>query len=355
MARSEPSSATTPSQRIPADSHAAGTGAAHCPPLGVLLVNLGTPEAPTASALRTYLRQFLSDRRVIELPRLLWWPILYGVILNTRPRQSAEKYARIWSPEGSPLAVNTAAQSEKLARALNKIRPCFQVDWAMRYGTPSIAARLAGLQNNGCQRIVVIPLYPQYSASTTASTMDDIGHYLQRSRHQPQLRIIHSFYRDSGYIAALARQVRRHWRRHGRGKKLLMSFHGMPQSAIDQGDPYHEQCLVTAAALAHQLQLAPDEWQATFQSRFGRAHWLQPYTQPTLEALAAAGVDEVDILCPGFPSDCLETLEEIGMECRDAFLQAGGRHYHYIPCLNADPCWVIALRNLVLRETQGWL
>lgn len=320
----------------------------------ILLVNLGTPDAPTAPAVRRYLAEFLGDRRVVDLPRLLWLPILHGIILNSRPAKSAAKYATIWTAEGSPLKVHTERQAKLLRGYLgvrgHNIPDDLLIDWAMRYGNPSIPATLDRLRDAGATRILVLPLYPQYAGSTTASTQDAVDAWVARQRTPPALTLLPDYHRDAGYIGALAASVRAHWERSGRGDKLIMSFHGIPQRAVDRGDPYADQCHATAQALAAALGLPPDAWLATFQSRFGAAKWLQPYTQPTLEALARDGVRRVDVICPGFPADCLETLEEIAMECREAFLENGGREFHYIPCLNERDEWITALADLCLAN-----
>lgn len=300
---------------------------------GVLLVNLGTPAAPTPQAVRAYLAEFLSDPRVVELPRWLWLPILHGVILRTRPARSAAKYASIWTAAGSPLAVHTTNQARLLAAATG-----LRVDYAMRYGDPAIAAALVRLRAAGASRIVVLPLYPQYSRSTTESVRDIVG---------PDVTMIEQFHDHPAYIAALATGVRRHWQERGRGELLVMSFHGIPKRAVERGDPYERQCRETARLLSQALGLAPEQWRLTFQSRFGAAEWLQPYTQPMLETLARGGLKRADVVCPGFVADCLETLEEIGIEVRHAFLGAGGREFHALPCLNEAPEWVAALAEIV--------
>jgi ferrochelatase len=322
---------------------------------GVLLVNLGTPAAPTAAALRPYLRQFLSDPRVVEIPRPLWWPILHGIVLNTRPAKSAKKYAAIWMPEGSPLKVYTERQAKLLKGRLGQEGlPELRVDWAMRYGAPSIPDVLEGMKAAGCARILVLPLYPQYAASATASVMDEVAGCLTRWRNLPELRYVRSFADHPGYIAALESRVREHWMKHGQGDKLVMSFHGIPRRSLDLGDPYHCECHKTARLLAEALRLPPERWQLSFQSRFGKAEWLQPYTQPTLEALAKAGTASVDVICPGFVGDCLETLEEIGMECKQAFLGSGGKVFRYIPCVNDRPDWIAALAQLTREHLGHW-
>ncbi len=321
----------------------------------VLLVNLGTPAAPTAAALRPYLKQFLSDPRVVEIPRAAWWPILNGIILNTRPARSAEKYASVWLEEGSPLKVHTERQAKLLGGYLGQAGHKVDVAWAMRYGAPSIADTLNRLRAAGHDRILVIPLYPQYAASTTASTMDEVARCLRRWRNLPELRYVRDFHDDPGYIAALAQSVRDHWTANGQAERLVLSFHGLPRRSRDLGDPYHDECHTTAARLGAALGLPAERMLVTFQSRFGKAEWLRPYTQPTLEALAREGLREVDVMCPGFTADCLETLEEIAMECKAAFLAAGGRAFSYIPCLNERHDWMSALTALACRHLGHWL
>ncbi len=324
--------------------------------VGVLLVNLGTPAAPTPEALRPYLRQFLSDPRVIEIPRALWWPILNLVILPTRARASARKYASVWTPEGSPLLIHTRQQATLLKGYLGeRTRTPMVVDFAMRYGEPSVEQAVLAMKAAGCDRLLVLPLYPQYAASSVGSVFDAVAAVVRRLRNPPELRLVKHFHDHPGYIAALAQKVRAHWAHHGRPDRLVMSFHGVPRFTLDKGDPYHCECRKTGRLLAEALGLAPDAWVLTFQSRFGRAEWLQPYTQPTLEALARQGVGRVDVICPGFVADCLETLEEIAMEGRSAFLAAGGREFHYIAALNEDPAWLRALTDLALTHLQGWL
>lgn len=320
----------------------------------ILLVNLGTPEAPTASALRKYLAEFLGDPRVVDLPRWQWWPILHGIVLNTRPKKSAEKYAKIWTAEGSPLKVHTERQA-KLLRGLLGQRGVADVAvaWAMRYGQPTVADALDRLKRDGAERILVLPLYPQFSGSTTASAFDAVEAWRRRNPGAPELREVRDFHDHPGYIAALAASVREHWARNGRAEKLVMSFHGIPQRAVDAGDPYADQSRRTAELLADALGLAPDAWQLTFQSRFGRAQWLQPYTQATLERLARDGAGRVDVICPGFAADCLETLEEIAMECKAAFIGAGGREFNYLPCLNERDDWIAALADIALERLAG--
>jgi len=325
------------------------------PRVGVLLVNLGTPEAPTARAFRPYVKQFLSDRRVIEIPRILWWPILNLIILNTRPRKSAAKYAMIWTPEGSPLRVYTERQARLLAGYLPEQVPGpLTVDYAMRYGRPSIDERIRAMVEQGCDRILLVPLYPQYSASATATVFDAAFDTLKSMRNPPALRTIKHFHDDPGYIQSLKANVQQFWAEHGRPDLLVMSFHGIPRFALDRGDPYHCECHKTGRLLAEALGLPPEKYRVTFQSRFGQAEWLKPYTADTLTELGRSGAGRVDVICPGFVSDCLETLEEIGIEGKSTFLYAGGREYHAIPCLNDRADWIQALTRLVASQLAGW-
>lgn len=325
------------------------------PCLGILLANLGTPDAATPQALRRYLAQFLSDPRVIELPRWLWKPILHGVILRTRPKRSAALYAKIWTEQGSPLLITTRRQAERLQTSLMDALPGpVKVEPAMRYGSPNIGDAMERLREAGARRLLVLPLYPQYSASTTASTLDAVTERLARWRWQPELRTVNGYHDDPGYIEALAARVRAHWAEHGRGERLIMSFHGIPRRYFLAGDPYHCFCHKTARLLAEALELGDDAWQVTFQSRFGKAPWLQPYTDVTLKSLARAGVRKVDVICPGFAADCLETLEEIAGQNRDWFIEAGGQELRYIPALNDDDAHIAALRALIQRHVQGW-
>jgi ferrochelatase len=322
---------------------------------GVLLVNLGSPSAPTAAATRRYLAEFLSDPRVVEIPRLAWWPILHGIILRVRPARSAAKYASIWLPEGSPLTVWTERLAAGLRQQMAQVSPDIIVHHAMRYGSPSVADGLNALREQGAARVLVLPLYPQYASATTASIWDAVAAWSRQARYLPEFRFVNRYGDEPGYIASLAHSVREHWAAQGRARMLVMTFHGLPQRSLDLGDPYHCECHKTARLLAQELGLSADEFKVTFQSRFGRAQWLRPYTEPTLQDLAAAGLERVDVICPGFPVDCLETLEEIAMEAREAFLEAGGREFHYIPCLNASEGGVQALMGVALRHLQGWL
>jgi len=324
--------------------------------IGILLVNLGTPDAPNRTAVRRYLKQFLSDPRVVEIPRAIWLPILHGIILNLRPGKSAAKYASIWTEEGSPLALHTERQAKLLRGYFAKDgNNTLVIRHAMRYGEPAIGRELEALQAEGCGRILVLPLYPQYAGSTTASVMDAISAWTPGVRNLPELRTLRSYPTDTGYIGALAATIQEHWRKHGRAERLLMSFHGVPRFTIERGDPYQEECLATAQALATALRLDAKDYVVTFQSRFGRAEWLKPYTQPTLEEMGRNGVRSVDVICPGFVSDCLETLEEIAMECKEAYLANGGEEFRYIPCLNEDHTWIAALQEIATRNIGDWL
>ena len=321
---------------------------------GVLLVNLGTPAAPTPAAVRRYLAEFLWDRRVVELPRLLWWLILYGVILRVRPSRSARKYRLIWTPEGSPLLAISRRQAAALAARLTERYPGpIQVALGMRYGDPSVAAALRELRANGVRRLLVLPLYPQYSATTVASTFDAIAAELRGWRWLPELRFVNQYHDDPGYLDALASSIRAS-RAEQPGERLLFSFHGLPKRNLLAGDPYHCQCHKTARLVAERLGLADGCWAIAFQSRFGRAEWLRPYTSVLLADWAKAGVRSVDVVCPGFAADCLETLEEIALENRQIFLNAGGERYRYLPALNDDPAHIAALVELIDRQVAGW-
>ena len=320
----------------------------------VLYCNLGTPDAPTTPAVRRFLQEFLSDPRVVEIPRLLWLMILHGVILRTRPAKSAAKYASIWRPEGSPLKIWTEKQALLLQGWLAQRGHDVQVRYAMRYGSSSIASQLDALKAAGSTRILILPAYPQYSATSTASLFDAVYAWAGRVRTLPELRFVNHYHDDPHYIAALAGSIRHYWQAHGRPDQLVMSFHGVPERTLFLGDPYHCECLKTARLLAGQLGLAQELYKVTFQSRLGRAKWLQPYTEPSLIAMAKAGVSRVDVVCPAFTSDCLETLEEINIEGRTAFLQAGGKEFHYIACLNDDPAWITALCEITQQHLAGW-
>ena len=323
----------------------------------VVLVNLGTPDAPTAPALRRYLKEFLSDGRVVEIPKPLWWLILNGIILNTRPGKSAAKYASVWLPEGSPLRVHTERQTKLLKGLLGQRGHQLTVVSAMRYGSPSIRSVLTHLKATGAKRILLVPMYPQYAASTTATVVDEAAAWMMQTRNQPELRFVRNFHDDPGYLAALEKSVRRHWQSNGKPgpeDRLLISFHGLPKRSLDLGDPYFCECHKTGRLLAERLGLQAEQYQITFQSRFGKAEWLQPYTAPTLKEWGKQGIRRVDVICPGFVADCLETLEEIAQEGREDFLAAGGREYHYIPALNEDDAWIKALADLIESQLGGW-
>lgn len=322
---------------------------------GVLFVNLGTPDDPSPGAIRRYLAEFLSDPRVIEIPPALWQPILRFLILPRRPRALAPRYREIWWEEGSPLLVGSRRQAEGVEKELAARGIRIVAAVGMRYGNPSIAAAMDELRDRGCERVLVVPLYPQYAASTTATAIDKVADYAGRRRNQPELRFIKRYADDPAYIGALVHSVRGHWRQHGKPERLLLSFHGIPRVTVEKGDPYHRDCMDTIRAL--KLALGEDGALVhhAFQSRFGAQEWLQPYTEPTLREWARSGVRSVDVMCPGFLADCLETLEEINMQCRDAFLEEGGSQFRYIPCLNGDPPWVRGLSDIVQRNLAGWI
>lgn len=326
------------------------------PHVGVLLVNLGTPQAPNARAVRSYLREFLSDPRVVELPRILWWPILHGFVLRTRPSSSAERYAQVWMSDGAPLKVHTERQVRLVRGYLGERAKQLPIvaDYAMRYGSPSIAEKIGELRLHHCNRLLVVPLYPQYSASTTASVIDAVTRCLAGMRNQPALRTVRSFHDHPGYIGALAQSVRDYWMRNHRPDVLLMSFHGVPRRTLDKGDPYHCECQKTGRLLAEALSLRPEQYRITFQSRFGKAEWLRPYTADVLKELGRQKSGRVDVICPGFVADCLETLEEIAIEGKAIYLKAGGREFHAIPCLNERDDWIHALTDIVVRNLLGW-
>ncbi|MFZ6815318.1 ferrochelatase [Undibacterium sp. Rencai35W] len=321
---------------------------------GVVLINLGTPDAPTTSAVRRYLKEFLWDPRVVEVPRLIWWCILNLIILPFRSGQSAKKYASIWSKDGSPLKVHTEKQAILLKGYLGERGHEVQVAYAMRYGSPNIPTVLQKLKEEGCERILILPAYPQYSATTTGSNADAVFSHYQRTRNMPELRLVRSYHDHDAYIRALRLSIMNHWQNNGRPEKLVMSFHGLPKAFLMRGDPYHCECYKTARLLAEQLGLSKDQYVVTFQSRLGRAEWLQPYTAPTVKALAQQGIKRIDVVCPGFIADCLETLEEIAMEVRDEFLHAGGKEFSYIPCLNESPEWLRALAEITEQHLIGW-
>ena len=336
------------------------------PPTGsrtaILLCNLGTPDEPTASAVRRYLAEFLSDHRVVEIPKPIWWLILHGIILRLRPAKSAAKYASIWIAEGSPLKVWSEKQAKLLQGYLGEAGHHVQVRLGMRYANPSMASQLDALKAEGFTRILILPMYPQYSGTTTASVFDAVYTWAAKVRRIPELRFVNNYHDDADYINSLASSISSHWLQHGKPDKLVMSFHGVPERTLTLGDTYHCECYKTARLVAEKLGLGKDQYQLTFQSRFGRAKWLEPYTEPTLIAMAKAGVKRVDVVCPGFTVDCLETLEEVAMEVKEAFMHAGagsdaptqGRSFHYIPCLNDSPEWMRGLTKVAEQHLAGW-
>lgn len=323
--------------------------------LGILVTNLGTPDAPTTSALRRYLGEFLWDPRVVEAPRALWWLILHGVILRIRPRQSAAAYRSVWQPEGSPLLIHTANQCEGIREALQKkYGDNIVVGFAMRYGNPSIANALDQMHEQGVRQLLVLPLYPQYSASTSASTFDAIAADFSRRRWLPDFRFISHYHDFPPYIEAMAKHIETHWEQNGRNHKLILSYHGIPRKYLDRGDPYHCECHKTSRLLAERLGLSEEDYMTTFQSRFGREEWLRPYTDETLKSLPPKGIHSVDVFCPGFSADCLETIEEINEENRGYFTGAGGKRFEYIPALNATDGHIDALVQLIEQNLEGW-
>jgi ferrochelatase len=322
------------------------------PRVGLLLTNLGTPQAPEKAALKTYLKQFLSDPRVVEVPRVLWWLILNGIILNIRPARSAAAYRTVWTEEGSPLLLHTQDQCAAIAE---KFGEELVVDFAMRYGEPAIPDVLQRMLEQGVRKLLVLPLYPQYSGPTTASTFDAIAEDFTQRRWLPEFRFVTHYHDHPAYIQALAQSIRVFREQHGSADKLLFSYHGEPRRYLDEGDPYHCECLKTTRLVAEELGLAEGEYASTFQSRFGREEWLKPYTDETLKALPGEGVSSVQVICPGFSADCLETIEEIAVENRDYFLEAGGQRYEYIPCLNSSTEHIDALEAIVREQLGSWL
>ena len=321
----------------------------------MLLVNLGTPQAPTPAAVRTYLREFLSDARVVALPRLVWLPILYLAILPFRPAKTAKKYAQIWTPDGSPLRVHHERQGQLLRGSIGeRLRAVVPVFAAMRYGKPSVREGLEELRAKGCDRVLVIPMYPQFANSTTASVEDAVKAALRKWKPAPEMRFVHDFHAHRAYAKAIAKNINDYWFKHGRPDRLMLSFHGIPKAAVDAGDPYQAQCLESARLIAAELGWMDQRTVVTFQSRFGAAEWLKPYTVDTLRAMGAEGIARVDIACPGFATDCLETLEEIAMEGRHVFREAGGKEFHYIPTTNDTPSWMTALSIIALENLHGW-
>jgi len=318
---------------------------------GVLITNLGTPDDATPAALRRYLAEFLWDRRVVDMPRLKWWLILHGIILRVRPKRVAKAYKKVWTDQGGPLLVISKQQREAIETSLSERLGCnVPVVLGMRYGNPSISSALDSLRQQGIKRIIVLPLFPQYSAATTGSTFDAISQELQQWRNIPELMFINSYHDDPGYIDALANSIEEHWGKHERADRLLLSFHGLPQRYHDAGDPYRDQCNSTAIALTKRLGLSDGDLQVMFQSRFGKEEWLKPYTEETLKILPVEGVKQVEIVCPGFSADCVETLEEIAMQDRELFMKAGGDSYKYIPALNDRPDHIEALTRILLNH-----
>jgi len=315
---------------------------------GVLLTNLGTPDAPTPSALRKYLAEFLSDVRVIEKPRWLWKIILYGVILNIRPRRAAKAYQSVWTDEGSPLLKFSQKQSEALQKKFDSQSDAdVVIKLAMRYGSPSINSGIEELLQQDIDKLIVLPLYPQYSATTTASVYDAVNLKLSKTRNIPETLLLGNYADDPAYIDALAASIQDFWNEHGQSERLMMSFHGLPKSYTEAGDPYQQQCLLSASLLAKKLKLDDRSWACTFQSRFGVEEWLQPYADKTLQAWGAAGINSVDVVCPGFSADCLETIEETAMQNRDLFIEAGGKDFQYIPCLNDRPDHIAMMYEII--------
>jgi protoporphyrin/coproporphyrin ferrochelatase len=320
----------------------------------IVYINLGTPDAPTTPAVRRYLKEFLWDPRVVEVPRPVWWMILNAIILPFRSSKSAAKYASIWTKDGSPLKVHTEKQATLLRGFLGQRGHDVQVAYAMRYGSPSVPSVLAKLKAEGCERILVLPAYPQYSATTTAANFDAVTRHYQQVRNVPELRFVRNYHDHPAYIQALRANVLKFWESNGRPDKLVMSFHGLPKAFLMRGDPYHCECYKTARLLAEQLGLSKDQYIVTFQSRLGRAEWLQPYTAPTVQELAKQGTKRIDVICPGFVADCLETLEEIAMEVKQDFLTAGGKEFNYIPALNESDDWMRALAEIAEQHLIGW-
>ncbi len=325
------------------------------PSTGILLVNLGTPEAPTPDALRKYLAEFLWDPRLTELPRWFWWLLLNGIILRTRPARSAKLYAKIWTESGSPLLNISQAQAQAVQQQLEQQWPApIKIALGMRYGQPSIANALAELRQANAQRLLILPLYPQYSSPSTGSVFDAVADALKQWRWVPDVRFISDYHDNPAYITALTQKIRDYWQQHGQPDKLIFSYHGIPQRFFDNGDPYPCRCRRTSRLVAEQLGLNAEQWLVSFQSRFGKEEWVKPYTDETLQALGSAGTKRVDVVCAGFSADCLETLEEIDGENRHIFLNAGGQEFHYIPALNAEPSHIDALSTVLMQHLQGF-
>jgi len=327
--------------------------------IGVLITNLGTPQAANTQAVRTYLSEFLSDPRIVEIPRLLWLMILHGFILRVRPKRSAKAYASVWGKRGSPLMFHTQDQCTELSTKLTEQMgeqggEQIQVEFAMRYGQPSISSVLQKMADAGVRKLLVLPLYPQYASSTVGSTFDALAKDFSQRRWLPQLRFISGYHDSAPYIQALAQSIKVHWAKHGRADKLILSYHGLPEQTLTSGDPYFCQCHATTRQLVKLLDISEDEYLTTFQSRVGRAEWLKPYTDKTLMALPNQGIKSLQVICPGFPADCLETIEEIAVENRDYFLENGGERYEYIPALNASEDHIQALTSLINENISGW-
>ena len=323
--------------------------------IGILLTNLGTPDEATPKALKRYLKEFLSDPRVVEVPRLLWWLILNGVILQFRPRRSAKAYKTVFTEQGSPLMFHTQAQRDAIAQQMQQqYGDKVVVEFAMRYGNPDYNSVLQNMFAQGVRKLLVLPLYPQYSASTSASSFDQLARNFMRRRWLPDLRFVSHYPDYPPFIAAAADKIRQHWQQYGQADKLILSYHGIPKRYLTNGDPYHCECYKTSRLIAEQLGLSSEQYQTTFQSRFGREEWLKPYTDETLKALPAQGVKSVQVFCPGFSADCLETIEEIGEENREYFMHAGGQRYEYISALNAEPGHISALCQLINDNLHGW-
>ena len=323
--------------------------------IGVLVVNLGTPEAADTASVRRFLKQFLSDPRVVEYPRWLWWLILNGIILRIRPSRSAEAYRKIWTDQGSPLMIYSKEIAAGVQAQLDTRRPgATRVELAMSYGDPSIDDAIDRLLASGARRLVVLPLYPQYSGTTTASVIDAVARKMNKLRWVPETRFINQYHDEAGYIDALVSSIREFWKQNGRGSKLMFSFHGVPRSTLLRGDPYHCQCQKSARLVTEALELGDDEWILSFQSRVGREEWLRPYTDETVERLGKEGVDRLDVVCPGFSTDCLETLEEIAMQNAEIFEEAGGKSLRYIPALNSRSDHISFLSDLAENHLGGW-
>lgn len=323
--------------------------------LGILLVNLGTPDAPTPAAVRRYLGEFLWDPRVVEIPRPIWWLVLHGFILRFRPAHSARAYAKIWTEDGSPLLLH----SDSIARSIeprlrSRLSGAVNVALGMSYGSPSIDSALDSLYSQGARRILCLPMYPQYSGTTSASVFDAVTRALQRRRWIPEFRFVNHYHDERGYIAALAQSLREYWDSHGRGDHLLFSFHGLPAVNLEMGDPYFCQCQKTARLVAAALELSREEWTLAFQSRVGRQEWLRPYADETISAFGESGMKRLDVICPGFAADCLETLEEIAMQNAELFMKQGGESLHYIPALNARDDHIDFLVRLIEKHVDGW-